>query len=226
VVAASYFHLAGLGDDDPRRVEILNGVDEDDLPTPLASSPPVGRFVLAHVGTLYDIQDPAPVLRALAELAERGEIDADLVEVRLVGSVWLPKFAAPPQIRVARVGYVDHARAVSEMCAATVLLLYVARSSLAPSGKLFEYLASGRPVLCVAHPHNLASRLVRDWNAGVAADPNDPAAIEQALLDLWNRWRESGLGDQAEIRERTLERYSRRATAARLAEVLEEASRG
>jgi glycosyltransferase involved in cell wall biosynthesis len=226
VVAADYFDLVGLERDDPHRTEIPNGVDEADLSEPSAPGPPSDRFVLAHVGTLYDIRDPSPVLRALAALVEHGEIDADRVEVRLVGSVWLPGLVTPPGIRVTRSGYLEHARAVAEMHAATALLFYVPSSSLAPSGKLFEYLASGRPLLCLAHPDNLGSRLVREWGAGVVADPHDEAEIAEAVLVLWRRWEEEGLPDQEGVRERVLERFSRRSGAARLAEVLEDARRG
>ena len=182
--------------------------------------------MLTYVGTIYGIRDPSPVLRALATLVARGEIDGERVEVRFVGSTWLEGFEPPPGIQVEKMGYVEHARAVAEMSAATALLLYVPSSSLAPSGKVFEYLASGRPLLCLAHPDNLASRLVREWDAGVVADPHDQEAIEQAILTLWHRWQEDGLPDQAEVRRRTLERYSRRASAAKLAEVLEEARGG
>jgi len=225
VVAASYFRLAGLVDDDPRRVEIVNGVDETDLPAEDAPGPPADRFVLAHVGTLYDLQDPSSALRALASLAASGAVDGSQVEVRLVGNVWVPNFEPPPGVRVETTGYVEHARAITEMHAATALLLYVPAVSLAPSGKLFEYLASGRPLLCLTRPDNVASLLVKEWEAGVVADPHDEEAIEEALLELWRRWREDGLPDQAQVRARTLEQYSRRATAVRLAGVLDEASR-
>jgi glycosyltransferase involved in cell wall biosynthesis len=220
VVATGYFDLAGLPHDDPRRVEILNGVDDADLATGIR--PPTERFVLAYVGTIYGIRDPSPVLRALAALADRGEVDRRQLEVRLVGSLWLEGFDLPAGMEVQRTGYVDHARAVREMSAATALLLYLPRASLAPSGKLFEYLASGRPLLCLAHPDNLASRIVREWAAGVVADPHEEAEIEQAILTLWRRWHEDGLPDQEDVRRRTLERYSRRAGARRLAAVLEE----
>jgi glycosyltransferase involved in cell wall biosynthesis len=226
VVAADYFHLSGLPTGSPRRVEIVNGVDEADLPPGPGPAPPAERFVLAHVGSIYELQDPTPALRALASLADRGAVDRERLEVRLVGSVWLPSFAPPSGIQIEKTGYVEHTRAVAEMCAATVLLLYVAPSSLAPSAKLFEYLASGRPLLCLAGPDNLASRLVREWEAGVVADPHDQVAIEKAILALWRRWQEDDLPDQAEVRARTLERYSRRASAARLAQVLEETRRG
>ena len=222
VVAADYFRLEGLSEDDPRRVVIVNGVDEADLPT--GPMPQSHRFVLAHVGTIYGIRDPSPGLRALAQLVQRGLVDGKQVEVRLVGSLWLEGFDPPSGIRVERTGYVGHRRAVEEMFKATALLLYVPGSSLAPSGKLFEYLASGRPILCLTHPDNLASRLVRKWNAGLVAHPHDEEAIEQALLILWQRWQDNGLPDQAEVRRKTLERYSRRANALRLAAVLEAAT--
>jgi glycosyltransferase involved in cell wall biosynthesis len=226
VVAADYFQLAGLEPDDPRRVEIFNGVDEADLPPPEAPGPPSDRFVLTHVGTIYDSIDPRPALRALAALAARGAIDGERLEARLVGAIWLPGFAAPAGVHAPITGYVEHSRAVAEMHTATALLLYVPSSSLAPSGKLFEYLGSGRPLLCLAHPENLGSRLVREWDAGVVADPHDEAAIAEAFLVLWRRWQEGDLSDQQAVRERVLERFSRRAGAVRLAQVLEEARRG
>jgi glycosyltransferase involved in cell wall biosynthesis len=225
-VAASYFQLRGLADDDPKRIEIANGVDEDDFSKGSETAPPLDRFVLSHVGTLYDLQDPSAALRVLAALGARHAVDVERVEVRLVGNVWIPDFAPPPGVRVEQTGYVDHGRAIAEMCAATVLLLYVPASSLAPSGKLFEYLASGRPILCLTGPDNLASRLVREWEAGVVADPHDEVAIEQALLTLWQRWQKDGLPDQAEVRRKTLERYSRRKNAEQLARVLDEAASG
>jgi glycosyltransferase involved in cell wall biosynthesis len=225
VIAAGYFQLRGLAEDDRRRIEIPNGVDEDDFPD-VEKEPPSDRFVLSHIGTLYDLQDPSPALRALATLGSRRLVDLERLEIRLVGNVWLPDFVAPSGVRVEQTGYVDHRRAIAEMCAATVLLLYVPASSLAPSGKLFEYLASGRPILCLTGPDNLASRLVRKWDAGVVADPRDGEAIEKALLTLWERWLEDGLPDQAEVRRKTLERYSRRATAEHLARILDEAASG
>ena len=225
VVAAGDFAIEGVASDDRRRVEIVNGVDEDDLAAGTAG-PPADRFVLAHVGSLYDLRDPAPALRALARLVEEGAVPGDKLEVRLVGNVWIPNFSAPPGLPVRVTGYVEHRRAVAEMAAATALLLYVPQDDLAPSGKLFEYLASGRPLLCLASERNLASRLVTEWGAGIVADPEDETAIAAAFAELWRRWQEGNLSDQAEVRARVLEHYSRRANAARLAEVLEDARDG
>jgi glycosyltransferase involved in cell wall biosynthesis len=222
VVAADYFRLEGLPPRDPRRVEIVNGVDEADVEHS-GPSRPAERFVLAHVGSIYEIRDPSPALQALATLVSHGVIPREQLEVRLVGNLWLPGFAPPPGLKVVTTGYVSHARAIAEMAAATALLLYVPRGDLGPSGKLFEYLASGRPLLCLAPEENLASRLVTEWDAGIVSDPEDPAKIEEAILSLWRQWQEDGLPDQEHVRSRVLERYSRRASAAQLARVLEEA---
>jgi glycosyltransferase involved in cell wall biosynthesis len=225
VVAADYFRLEGLALDDPRRSVIPNGVDAADLPK-RSIHPPTDRFVLANVGTVYDAFDPSAALRTLTRLVEQGEIEREQVEVRFVGSIWSDTFEPPRGVRVERIGYVGHLRAVEEMCAASVLLLYRPSSSLAPSGKLFEYLASGRPILCLVRADNLAARLVRDWHAGVVADPHDETEIAAALLTLWRRWLDNGLPDQAEVRRRALERYSRQAGAKQLAQVLEDVARG
>jgi glycosyltransferase involved in cell wall biosynthesis len=225
VVAADYFQLEGLAADDPRRRVIPNGVDEADLPE-RSIQPPKDRFVLANVGTVYDEFDPSAALRALARLAEKKEVEREQVEVRFVGSIWSANFEPPAGIRFEETGYVEHSRALEEMYMASALLLYRPSSSLAPSGKVFEYLASGRPVLCLTRPDNLAAKLVREWDAGVVADPHDESAIEAALLTLWRRWQEGGLPDQSEVRRRVLERYSRQAGAEQLAQVLEDASRG
>jgi glycosyltransferase involved in cell wall biosynthesis len=51
------------------------------------------------------------------------------------------------------------------------------------TGKLFEYLAIGRPILYIAPPGPGAD-LVRETGAGVIAQPDDPDAIGRALLEV------------------------------------------
>ena len=218
---ADYFRIAGTRPED--LVVIPNGVDEEDLPAEPAGGGERGGHSplrLSHVGTLYGDRDGTPVFAAMRRLIAAGQLDAGAIELRVVGSDWLPDLDARVPVTLSRAGYVEHREAIAEMCRADALLLYVAPTSLAPSGKLFEYLASGRPILCVAHPDNLASRLVREWDAGVWAAPDDGAAIEAAILELLARRDDGMLTVDPGVRRRALERYSRRALAGRLAEVL------
>jgi glycosyltransferase involved in cell wall biosynthesis len=224
-VVADYFDMAGAP---PDHVTVIpNGVDEDDLDgVPPPAARPDRRLRLSHVGTLYGDRDCAPVLAAMRRLVDAGRLDRDDIELRIVGNDWLAGLQDRVAVGLSRTGYVDHRAAVTEMRQADALLFYVAPTSLAPSGKIFEYLASERPILCVAHPDNLAARLVREWDAGIWAAPGDGDAIERALLTLVERRRAGDLPASPEVRRRTLERYSRRALAGRLAAVLEEAAAG
>ena len=222
--AADYFDFAGA---DPARTTVIpNGVDEDDLAAIEPAAPPDDVFRLTFIGTLYGERDARPVLDALARLVAAGRIDPDRLELRIVGNNWLPPGTLASSIRTTETGYVSHAEALREMTAAGALLLYVPPDSLAPSGKLFEYLVAGRPLLVVARPENLAARLVGELGAGVSAAPTDPEAIEAAIIALWEDWRAGRLAVGPQVREAALERFSRRALAARLADVLDAAAGG
>ena len=58
------------------------------------------------------------------------------------------------------------------------------------SGKVFEYVAVGRPILAVVPPDGAAAELIRETGAGVVAPPDDVGAIRSALEELHARWRE------------------------------------
>jgi glycosyltransferase involved in cell wall biosynthesis len=225
IVVDDRLELEGLRADDRRRVVIPNGVDPADLELTNADATraPSDRFRLTYVGTLYGERDADPVFRAVARLIRAGVIDEKNFELSIVGNVWLSNGGvASYGIPVDHVGYVDHARAVSEMRSATALLFYAPSSTWAPSGKIFEYLVSGRPVLSVARRDNLAYQLVTELDAGAAAEPDDPAAIEQALELLYNRWQAGTLDVSPDVRARTLERFSRRGLTGDLARVLDD----
>jgi len=50
--------------------------------------------------------------------------------------------------------------------------------------KLYSTLAAGRPILVVAPPESDAARIVVESGCGVAADPDDPAAVAAAIREL------------------------------------------
>lgn len=199
---------------------IPNGVDEDDLRGLDASAPPTDRLRLSFVGSLYDDRDPAPVVAALARLGERGVIDLGRIEIRVVGNDWRAGERRWP-VAVEQTGYVSHGDALIEMCSASALLHYVGPSSRAPGGKIYEYLASGRPVLCIAPTDGRAAALVRDSGAGPIAAPDDPDGIERAIVGLYERWLAGGLVEQTQVRRWVLDRYSRRYLTAQLGAVLD-----
>lgn len=219
-VVEGYFDIFNPADS-PVAV-IPNGVDEEDLDGLDAPPPPDDRLALSYVGSLYGERDLSPVLEALERLGRRGAIDLAHLRIRIVGSDLGDGDRRWP-VPVEQSGYVSHHEALGEMRSASVLLLYEGPSSMAPAGKIYEYLASGRPVLCVARLDGRAAEIIRAAGAGPVAAPDDPAGIEDAILGLYDRWRTTGLPDQPHVREWVLARYSRRKLAADLARVLDSA---
>ncbi len=228
VVAADYFTIAGPRAADPRRVEIVNGVDEEDLcRRRLRAAGRTGSSSRTS-GSIYDLQDPSSALRALAALvAARRDRRRAASRCGSSATSGSRDSSRRPGIRVEATGYVEHARAIAEMRSATVLLLYVPRRQPRALGE------------AVRVPRAPAARCSASRGDGQPGEPARPrlgcrrrgrparrAAIEEALLELWRRWQEGGLPDQEGVRARALERYSRRANAVTLARVLEQACRG
>jgi glycosyltransferase involved in cell wall biosynthesis len=221
VVVDDSVWIRGVPEGDPRRAVIRNGVDLDDLPA-LAPRSESSRFRLAHVGMLYGQRNAAPVLTALRNLIRHGTIGRDRVELRLVGDARVDE-RSTAGVPLTRRPYVDHREAVAEMRAADALLLYQPAGWNGASGKVYEYLATGRPILCVAPPENLGSRLVAELGAGICVAPDDSAGIESAIERLFRSWSAGELMPSDEVRAEALRRFSRAALTRELAHVLDDA---
>ena len=120
-------------------------------------------------------------------------------------------------------GFVDHHTAVAEILSSTALIFHAPSHVPGASGKIYEYLTSGRPVLCVANPDNAAYRLVEELGAGECADVRDPVSVEAALTRLVTRWEHGGLPSLEDVRREAIKRFSRAKLAGDLAELLRSA---
>jgi glycosyltransferase involved in cell wall biosynthesis len=87
--------------------------------------------------------------------------------------------------------------------------------------KLYSTLAAGRPVLAVAPRESDAARIVVESGCGVAADPDDPAAVAEAVRGL--RADPSRLADMGRRARVVAERYARVTELERYAGIMEEA---
>lgn len=190
-------HAAGLAMLTPEarrgNVRVLhNGYDPADAPDgPVA---PFERFTLAHIGTFYGIRQPTGLLLALERLIAEGALPAGEVRLVLAGAGAAP-IAVPPSLAgvVETPGYLAHRDALRILYAATTPVLAVGARGAAGldniPGKLYEYLATGKPILALADPRSYAAEIVRRARCGVVAPPDDVPAIMAALRELYARWR-------------------------------------
>ena len=199
-------------------VTIPNGCDFDDV-VGLERSPS-DRFRLTHAGSFFGRRDPRPVLQAL--------YDADLdIRARFLGD-----FRATDREWAARLGlgdrlelipYAPRAASLALQRDSEALLLLIpeanGRGKGVLSGKVFEYIAVGRPILAVVPPDGAAAELIRETGAGIVAPPDDPGEIRAALEALYGRWLDGCLPD-VELTPSWRDRLSRRARVEEMAAVL------
>jgi glycosyltransferase involved in cell wall biosynthesis len=177
---------------------VPNGWDPDRAPDGSATAPPGNptasrdTVTLVHTGKLSGPRgrDPRPLFAALRALRAEGPVDGRR-EVRLVLA---GQMDARDQALIAEsglgdaveyVGVLDRRAVVVLQRDADALLLLTAlqRNASEATGKVFEYLASGRPIVALAHD-NEAARIVSETCTGVVVPPDDDAAILDALRQM------------------------------------------
>ena len=88
--------------------------------------------------------------------------------------------------------------------------------------KLYSILAAGRPVLAVAAATSDAARIVVESGCGLAADPDDPAAVAAAIREL--RGDPSRLAEMGRRARETAKKYATVNELRRFTEIMEEAA--
>lgn len=170
---------------------VHNGVDHADLGAADDVAVRDDAFVLAHVGSLYATRDPGAVWQAVRRLREAGEVEK--LTVRLVGTTDAGVRAAAEATGapVEAVPYVTHAQAIREQAQAGALLLsiepFTADRGMI-TGKLYEYLASGRPVLGVGPADGDAAALLAETGGGAMFARDDVDGIAAALREHYAAW--------------------------------------
>ena len=89
--------------------------------------------------------------------------------------------------------------------------------------KLYSILASGRPVLAVAAAESDAARIVCEAGCGMAADPDDPAAVANAIRLL--RSDPARLSEMGRRARETASKYARVNELARFVGIIEDVAR-
>ena len=168
---------------------ITNGFDPEEEPDPSAGSElRPGRHSLVYTGTLaYSGLTPVPLLEGLRRLRARNPAAAQQLEVVFAGPLSVEErdlIEAPDLANSARtVGMLERGQVLALQRAADSLVVITGDQSGLATGKLYEYLATGRPVL-VLGANTAAARIVERASAGFAVSATDPDAIAEGLERL------------------------------------------
>ncbi|MBR5176509.1 MAG: glycosyl transferase family 1 [Bacteroidales bacterium] len=121
-------------------------------------------------------------------------------------------------------GYQPHEVAVQEQRNASFLLLCLRQEpeyASAVPGKIFEYLASRRPILGIGQTDSIMAKMIRDTSSGVAYDWDDEENIRKWVDFCWDEFKNGELKDNTS----DISRYDRRVITRQLAGYLDEMTR-
>jgi len=167
-------------------VIVSNGYDTDDFSGLKASLP--GHFTISYIGTLSDKYPVAGLLRALKKFDENKR-DFRLRFTGFVSSGQKESIlSALSNSNVEFNPYADHSKAIKSMADSTVLLLIIPDHQSSKSiitGKLFEYLASGKPVICLGPVDGDAADILEESGHGNTFGYLDTRNIYEYLNSLY-----------------------------------------
>jgi glycosyltransferase involved in cell wall biosynthesis len=183
------------------------------------------RFRVLYAGTFYGHRSPAAFLEGFRLALERGRIGSGDSEILLVGhgNTATEGGGLPPGVlRTAE--HRPYLEILDLLHDAAALLLVVPRAGGAGNhtGKLFDYLASGTPILALAPTPNVAADLILESRSGLIVPPDDPQAVADALGRLYDEWRSGGPRERQD--REVVRRYAADVQARALAAVLDGAA--
>jgi glycosyltransferase involved in cell wall biosynthesis len=200
---------------------IPNGYDPIDFDQ--EGSPPSDRFRIAYVGNLKSNQNVEAFWNALMNIQKRSDIK---IELEITGNI-----AEDVQERIRAKGlsetvriepFVPHRAAVHRMLSAHALFLPIPQSAQNHSiltGKLFEYLATRRPIFALGPIEGNASMILKDCDKAAMIDYTDEDQMVKRLEELLTIFQEKS-GSAWETGNQAFAQYSRKETAATLAKMM------
>src|SRR5450759_4691775 len=141
----------------------------------------------SYTGTLSDTYPINGFLDALRNFNLR---DKPLI-LRFIGTVSLKQkeliLSRTKDLNVEFISYVDHTEAVKYMLETSILLLIIPdhqsnRSII--TGKIFEYIASEKPVICLGPVDGDAAEILKETGHGITFEYNDSKGISEYLTCL------------------------------------------
>ncbi|MBR5212274.1 MAG: glycosyltransferase family 4 protein [Bacteroidales bacterium] len=174
---------------------ITNGYDECDFPDMKdtgATGGPDKDFVITHTGLFAADGNPTLLWDVLSEMCAEDPAFKKALKIRLIGKTDTQILEAITESglkdNLTDLGYQPHGTAVEEQRSASILILPLRKEpeykAVLP-GKLFEYLASGRPVLGIGQPDGAMSMILNKTNTGVVVDWEDKISMKKYIDDCW-----------------------------------------
>jgi len=182
-------------------ITIYNGFDPDDF---RGNSPQLfDKFTITYTGNFYGHRTPFYFLKSLEELITENIISQNDIQIIFAGT---NIFKIDESLNLIRFNelinfmpYLSHEDAIKLMRQSTILLLIISKQSGPGSiaGKIFEYMASQRPILSLS-PAGIASSIIQESNTGCVCEPDNLHEIKKSIIYFYNKWKNKELNNNCD----------------------------
>jgi glycosyltransferase involved in cell wall biosynthesis len=146
------------------------------------------QFVVTYIGTMTSIYPIDAFLNAFKDLI-KVKPNSLFRAIGTISDDQKNKIASLPQENHELISYVNHKTAISYLYKTSVLLLLIPShfsNNGIVTGKLFEYLAVGKPVLYLGPRESDGAAMVNQGKSGRVIESSDAAAIFETLQEWEN----------------------------------------
>ncbi|MDP2723108.1 MAG: glycosyltransferase family 4 protein [Bacteroidales bacterium] len=185
----------------PRAYTVIpNGYDDEDAKQSGVTSQSKNKFSITHVGSLTKTRNPENLWQALRELVSEDAGFSKCLEIHNVGKIdflaveSLEKFQLKKYLR--KTDYLPHDQVIVEQQKASVLLLLVndtPNAKLILTGKIFEYLSSQRPIICIAPEDGDAASVINSTNSGKVFGFQEVDSLKRYLFESFQLFKHNKL---------------------------------
>lgn len=185
-----------------KRIEIIpHGFDPDDFETNIDATLDYkeGALNILYSGLFYEQNQPDTFFKAIHQLLEENVVSREKIHLHFQGGLDGRILQLLAELGLDKIstnyGYLSHRKAVSNILKADLLWMisnFDSRLKQIKSGKLFEYIGTGKPILGLVHESE-ASKLLRNYGSGFVARPDSVQEIRVQLTLIFKKWEERGL---------------------------------
>lgn len=209
-----------------KSLTITNGFDPDSFAVALEGSGKPNtvknRLELCHFGTVYGKRTPEVLLKVVVDLHKMGKVDSTKLCLKFVGA-WevAGRDCEDLAQSLEKVGMLErhppvpYQACLQQMSKADALLVIQPDSPMQIPGKIYEYIATGRPLLLVGG-EGATANLVQRHRLGLAC-ANNAEKIRHTLLHAIEHPEALAVPDREEVN-----RFNYRSLTASLAKTLDE----
>ena len=176
-----------------KKVEVItNGFDPDDFAD--LENKKSNRFEVLHIGAINKDRNAETLWKALAELCEENIDFKNKLLVKLIGKT---DYTARQSIQknhleehLQLIPYLPHKEAIKHANTASLLLLPLNNTPTVKgivTGKLFEYLAIQKPILCIGPTDGDSAKIIKETQTGASYDFDDKEGIKQYIFDAFEK---------------------------------------